>query len=318
MLATTPSTAAEPPTTGEADVTSTAPTPRAPPRRGADRRRQTLQQLLGLKDATIDTPDVALMGGADFATGIDTRVPFIVLTKDGGEVVEPDGGTAEVYLAPDAQTPAVGPFTATVTSLEVPGARFEPGIPHSVWIADIPLPAAGPYFLVARYTVDGAERSANTGLNVQPQELTPAVGSAAPKSETPTLESTGGDLAKLTTADPPDTTLLEHSVADSIAAKAPFVVTFSTPKFCQSRICGPTVDIVLDVQKRLAATPMRFIHAEIYKDNDPSAGVSPWITEWGLPSEPWVFVVGADGIVEAKFEGGVTPDELEAAARAAL
>ena len=71
-------------------------------------------------------------------------------------------------------------------------------------------------------------------------------------------------------------------------------------------------------QKRLTGTPMRFIHAEIYKDNDPAAGVSPWVSEWGLVSEPWVFVVDGSGTITAKFEGGVSADELEAAARDAL
>jgi hypothetical protein len=187
-----------------------------------------------------------------------------------------------------------------------------------VWTAEVDLPEPGPYFLVARYRVAGEERSANTGLNVLPEEATPAVGSPAPKTDTPTLASTNGDLAALTTAEPPDTSLLEHSVADSIADGAPFVVTFATPKFCQSRICGPIVDIVLDVQKRMAGTPMRFIHAEIYKDNNPENGVSPWVADWGLISEPWVFVVDADGTITAKFEGAATADELEQAARAAL
>jgi hypothetical protein len=278
----------------------------------------TLQELLNLPDSNIETPDVALLGGADFATGVTTRIPFAVIDKDSGESVRPDGDTAEVYLAPNADTPAIGPYQATWRSLEVPGATFDPGIPHAVWTVDVPLPAEGPYFLVAAYTVDGKERSANTGLNVQPAQATPAVGQPAPPSETPTLASTNGNLAALTTADPPDTSLLEYSIADSIKAKQPFVVTFATPKFCQSRICGPIVDIVLDVQKRMADTPMRFIHAEIYKDNNPEQGVAPWVTEWGLVSEPWVFVVDADGTVAAKFEGAATADELEAAARAAL
>ena len=78
------------------------------------------------------------------------------------------------------------------------------------------------------------------------------------------------------------------------------------------------MDIVLDVQKRMAGTPMRFIHAEIYKDNNPEQGVAQWVSEWGLVSEPWVFVVDANGNVTAKYEGAVTADELEAAARATL
>ena len=40
--------------------------------------------------------------------------------------------------------------------------------------------------------------------------------------------------------------------------------------------------------------------------------------EWGLPTEPWVFVVDAKGKVAAKFEGMAYPDELTAALDALL
>ena len=35
--------------------------------------------------------------------------------------------------------------------------------------------------------------------------------------------------------------------------------------------------------------------------------------EWKLPSEPWVFLVGADGTIKARFEGTVSVDELNEA-----
>ena len=37
----------------------------------------------------------------------------------------------------------------------------------------------------------------------------------------------------------------------------------------------------------------------------------PAAAEWNLPSEPWTFVVDADGLVAAKFEGFATREELE-------
>ena len=194
-----------------------------------------------------------------------TRIPFAVIDKDSGESAGLYGGDkAEVYLAPDAETPAIGPFEATWRNLEVPGATFEPGHPPRRVDHGGAAAGGGPVLPRRELLGDGQPRSANTGLNVQPAQATPAVGSQAPPSETPTLSSTNGDLAALTTADPPDTSLLEHSIADSIAAKTPFArQTFATPSFCESRICGPIVDIVLDVQKRMSDTPMRFIHAEI-------------------------------------------------------
>ena len=60
---------------------------------------------------------------------------------------------------------------------------------------------------------------------------------------------------------------------------------------------------------------MNFIHVEIYEGNDPKLGTNRWVTEWKLPTEPWIFLVGADGKIKAKFEGAVSERELEAAVR---
>ena len=48
----------------------------------------------------------------------------------------------------------------------------------------------------------------------------------------------------------PDRALLRYSIAESIAARKPFVVVFATPNFCTSRTCGPVVDVVDAVRKR--------------------------------------------------------------------
>jgi peroxiredoxin len=46
--------------------------------------------------------------------------------------------------------------------------------------------------------------------------------------------------------------------------------------------------------------------------------MNAYMREWGLPSEPWTFLVGADGRIKAKFEGSVSVDELAAAVRRSL
>jgi hypothetical protein len=140
------------------------------------------------------------------------------------------------------------------------------------------------------------------------------VGSKAFPSRTPTIASTGGDFAALTTSNPPDKGLLRYSVADSLAAHAPFVVAFATPAFCTSRTCGPAVDVVDYVRRHLGAKQVRFIHVEIYKDNQPPE-TNRWVREWKLPTEPWIFVVGMDGRIKARFEGAVSASELDAAVR---
>ena len=146
----------------------------------------------------------------------------------------------------------------------------------------------------------------------------PDVGDPAVASETPTLASSGGRASEITTRTPPDESLLEHSVAESLAAKVPFVVTFATPKFCSSRTCGPVVDVVEEVQRRVDDDGVRFIHVEVFEGNDPAKGFNEWMQEWKLPTEPWTFLVGADGRIAARFEGTVSVAELEEAVREKL
>ena len=70
------------------------------------------------------------------------------------------------------------------------------------------------------------------------------------------------------------------------------------------------------MRRRHSSAGIRFIHVEIYEDNDPTKGENGWVREWKLPSEPWVFVVGADGTIAARFEGTVSVRELDDAVAA--
>ena len=96
------------------------------------------------------------------------------------------------------------------------------------------------------------------------------------------------------------------------------MVTFATPKYCESRTCGPVVDVVEEVQKRLKDENVRFIHVEVYEGNDPANGYNQWMQAWNLQTEPWTFLVGASGTIVDRFEGTVSVDELETAVREKL
>ena len=280
---------------------------------------RSLNDVLGTPGATrVQTPLLLFVGANDLTAGKTVRFPFRIFEKD-GSAIHPEGGRAELYFAQSGQSEAIGPFPALELSLRGEGVRFDREGTETVLIAEgVPLPAAGMWFVAATFTVAGKKASAANEFSVLSKEATPAVGSDAPRSDTPTLADVGGDATRISTQRPVDTSLLHDSVKDLLAEKRPFVVVFATPEFCESRVCGPVVDIVLNVQKRMRATEMTFVHLEIYKNLDPEQGASPWVSEWGLPSEPWVFVVDANGKVAAKFESAVTERELESAARAAL
>ena len=101
-------------------------------------------------------------------------------------------------------------------------------------------------------------------------------------------------------------------VADAVH-KVPFVVSFATPLYCQTRTCGPVVQVVQSVAKDWQAQGVDFIHVEIYKDNDPAKGTNRWVDEWKLRSEPFTFVVDKNGVIRSRFEGAFSAAELETA-----
>ena len=272
---------------------------------GSSRTRATLDELLKQPGE-----DVALaMGTADYATGL-LRVSFLVIRHDGQPVYRPQ---ARVYVAASLSSRPFAEATAVSEPIGVPGESGPAaGDVTRLYVAHVLVPRAGKYFMLAE-PVGGKPIQGIANLIVRDKPLAPAVGSKATASPTPTIASTHGNFAALTTASPPDKALLRYSVAGSLAAHRPFVLVFATPKFCTSRTCGPVVDVVNAVRRRSAGKNVRFIHVEIYKNNNPTLGPNRWVTEWHLPSEPWTFLVGRDGRIKARFEGSMSVGELAAA-----
>lgn len=245
-------------------------------------------------------------GTSDYSPG-ELRISFLVV-DDRGRVVAPP--TARFWIA---RSLAAKPFEQTVARLEPVGV---PGVSSAdvkaLYVAHVRVEAPGTYYVLAR-PVGSVRIGGVREVLVRNRSVSPAVGSRAFSSQTPTLASTGGRISELTTRRPPDRALLRYSVADSLAAHVPFVVTFATPAFCSSRTCGPVVDVVERVRRRFAGSDLRFIHVEIYAHNDPRNGENRWVREWHLPNEPWTFLVGRDGRIKAKFDGSISVRELAAA-----
>jgi hypothetical protein len=249
-------------------------------------------------------------GTEDYAPG-PVRFSFLLIDNQGAPVDRPD---VRVSVATSARA---RPFAVTGAALEpvgVPGADVDGGDITELYVSHFQVPRAGTYTL--GFEALGAKPAqAAFSIKVRAHPRAPAVGSKAIASRTPTIASTHGNFRELTTRTPPDRGLLRYSVADSLAAHKPFVVVFATPKFCSSRTCGPVVDVVDAVRKQLAGSGVRFIHVEVYKDNNPGLGYNQWFKQWHLPTEPWTFLVGRDGRIEQRFEGSVSVGELAAAVR---
>jgi len=278
---------------------ATSPSKRGAPTPGS------LQALWNQSDESVGL----ISGTTDYSPG-DLRISFLVVDHRGRVVAPPK---ARFWIARGLLSK---PFAQTVAKLEnvgVPGLTTREPV-KALYVAHVRVPRAGTYWVLAR-PLGRVRIGGVTQVVVNAHSTSPAVGTRAFPSHTPTLATAHGRTSELTTRVPPDRGLLRYSIAESLTAHAPFVVTFATPRWCTSRTCGPVVDVVQAARRQFASSPVRFIHVEVYAGNDPRKGYNRWYREWHLRSEPWTFLIGGDGRVKAKFAGSMSLRELAAAVR---
>lgn len=155
---------------------------------------------------------------------------------------------------------------------------------------------------------------ARANFEVLASSASPTIGKKAVPSKSPTVRDVK-DPAEICTNVPP-CDMHELSIADALAQQKPLVVLFATPGFCTSQTCAPQLGVVQQLKAQYGGRA-NFIHVEIYKDPR-NRVVADAVNEWRLPSEPWVFLVGKDGVIADRFEGAVPLVEIEPALKALL
>ena len=160
----------------------------------------------------------------------------------------------------------------------------------------------------------------HVAVQVLPESRTPALGERVKAILHPTARDVE-DLSEISTSPDPLPEMYAISIAEALAQGRPFLVAFTTPAFCQSRICGPVLETVASLAPTYARE-MEFIHVEPYDLEQVRGGgkliPSREARAWGLPSEPWIFLVDSNGRLTAKFEGIVTYEEMDKAIRKTL
>lgn len=203
--------------------------------------------------------------------------------------------------------PAVGPFPAAIESLatkpafEAASTAEDPEAARVVYSTQLDFPGDGEWRLAAIVREGGELKGTPLrGVAVGEFQKFPKPGRRAPLIHTPTVREVHGDRSKLTTRVPPDTQN-EVDYADALG-KEPIVLLFATPKFCQSRVCGPVVDVA-EQAKHEFGDKAAFVHMEIYKHDNPAEGVRPQVRAFHLPTEPWLFAIDRRGVVRDAIEG---------------
>ncbi|MEO8639553.1 MAG: hypothetical protein ABI458_06540 [Chloroflexota bacterium] len=264
---------------------------------------------------------IPVIVSAELGTG-HSRVLITLQDGDGRSLAAPAVTVEERFFDLDASTDTpVSQVDGTFRWL-IPDAK-------AIYTSSADFARAGNWGIeVTGHEAGEPDRTARAIFSVRETTETPAIGADAPPSDTLTATDPAAIKAISTDTDP-DPAFYALSVKDAIAAGKPFVLVFATPLFCTSGTCGPALDLVRQVAPDYAGR-VNFIHVEPYLLQVTDGGTQPEldvlghpqpvraVVEWGLPTEPYVFVVDADGKVVAKFEGMAYPDELTAALDAIL
>lgn len=246
---------------------------------------------------------IVIAASTDLAVGQE-RLLLALAKPDGSRLGSPDLATRITLFPEEDPTASVEVLGEWIWAIPDRSGLYRVPVEFDragIWVIQVS-PASGPQ--------PGA-----IGVIVQQDPSTPAIGTPAPPSATPTASDAAG-IAAISTDTDPEPRMYEMSIAEAVASGRPTVIAFATPKFCQTAICGPTLEIVKDLMSDHPQA--NFVHVEVYDlAASPADAVSidqltlaPSVIDWGLTSEPWVFVVDESGMISGRFEGVVDADEI--------
>lgn len=276
----------------------------------------------------------------DRTVGEDRRLLAGVLAPTGQGSRPLVGGQVNVqlfYLGPQS-SPGASPQaavtpepvgSATGEFLSVPGKAPEKDLDQptpaeggaiGVYESSVDLPRPGRYGVAVTAEVPGAGTMTGTGtFQVSATHGVPAVGDTAPAVANPTA---GSDQVPAVAVDSraqnndgqvPDPALHDTTVKAAVASGKPTVVVISTPVYCQSRFCGPITDTVGKLQDDYSDRA-NFVHLEVWRnfqETTLNAAAAEYIrTEAGGVTEPWTFLIGPDGTIQARWDNVLDADEL--------
>ncbi len=168
--------------------------------------------------------------------------------------------------------------------------------------------------------VEGAGRqTAKATLSVAEQPSLPAPGQPALATENLTIGTKGAPQAAIdsrftTDGVIPDPELHRWTIADAIKQHRPVLVVFGTPVYCTSRFCGPITDLVDGLSKKYGDRAV-FIHIEIWRDFQNqilNKAAADWLYRNNDLTEPWVYLIGADGTILDRWSSLASEQEVAA------
>jgi hypothetical protein len=276
---------------------------------------------------------VAIVASVDLYVGTPQRVGVGLVTNDGEQVSYGTVDFAFDYLgtAQAPQQPTPGP-TASASYIITPGLKGTGEVPtltrpseaRGIYEASgVTFQGAGYYQLTVTADVQGlGTQVSKAALAVNEQPSLPAPGQPALPTENLTMSSKDVPKAAIdsryaTEGKVPDPELHRWTIAQALKDGRPALVVFGTPVYCVSQFCGPVTDEVQQLSHEYADRAV-FIHVEIWKDFDQqivNQAAADWLYRNGDITEPWLFLIGADGTILDRWSSLWSKDEVAAELR---
>jgi hypothetical protein len=280
----------------------------------------------------IETPAsglVAQVASYELVAGAENRLIVGLLTEENRLVA---GGEVEfrfTFLGTEESSEKAPAGIATGTFLPLPGqeAASLPDRPTMVSPADargvyraegVTFDRPGFYQVQVRAEFGGGDiRTATGAFEVVAEPAYPAPGDAAPRTENLTLGSDAPPEAIDSRAGleggVPDRRLHRVTIGEAIRLGRPALVVFATPVYCVSQFCGPVTDMVVGLERDYRGVA-EFIHVEIWRDFQKQTinrAAAEWLLRNDNLTEPWVFLIGRDGRILARWDNVATREEIE-------
>jgi hypothetical protein len=229
----------------------------------------------------------------------------IGLLRNGGPLNDPGAKVRLRFFDLDEQNPQV--------KFEADAKYFGEGLPAGFYVAYPTLDKAGNWGIEIQTQLPGQAQPSvsKLALKVKEKSDVPNVGQPAIATKTATAKDTPPE--QLSSGQNPNPAMYQLSLDTALTSGKPTAVLFATPAFCATATCGPSLSVMEGLQKTYG-DKMNFIHVEVYKypfsESAASGTLSAPMTAWGLRSEPWLYLIDSKGIIAARFEGGITKEEI--------
>ena len=267
-----------------------------------------------LADITKGHSQTVVMNTAGFEvlSGRPDRLVFNIIDPANGSAITVP--TVTLWIAKDQHTRATGPLTATYRADGLPTDK-------GFYETRLTIPSDGTWLGVVkaqrpgRATADYGAAQFQVGI----QNQMPKQGQQAVSVQTPTYKDHRG-VNPICTASP---ICPMHAMSLDVALKngKPTVLILSTPKFCQSQLCGPETQVVGGVSKEFAGR-INFVHIEVYRDAKADTIqrqiLSPGANAYRLDQEPVTYYIDTTGSIRDRMIGPADRAEVRDAAQSLI